>query len=562
MSTRRELLTHLFRLLEVRQVPYCVLRNYEDLFEDSSSDVDLLTEPNRATEVIECCIEAGTLTGQSLVQRTRFVNHSLVFWNGEDGFTRIDIDTEKRWRRYHMLTATQVLSARKRFQAGGEGSFFVPDIKHEAVIVLAQAMWQGKLTERYAKRLLEIRAEVGDNEHFRNVFQQAFGLSDNLLAMVEDPHLVNRLQKAAARDACLRPHKICRSLGYIFKDVARLVSRRRSLPGSQVRLVGLNAGTAEKLAEHLAVLFPLKKRLLVSEHASKSTRQKALFKGGMVVESMPAADKPAALLRDDWVQPACGFAAVQDGSGMHLIHTGTGFMSQAQSPDELARFMCETLAHIHTNKSAEAKGAFVVLLGLDGSGKTTLARRLIVLASKTKTVSGVRYFHWLPSLGSRFEFPLPEPGNQPRKTERPFGALHSLLSAARLARNIIRAQLAWWLRLRPLCNRGHLVIADRYFYNYHLDPLSVKYFGPRWLLALAGHFFPKPDVVITLNAPPEILLSRKQELSKQQIYEQAATLEKLDFGDARVIRADATESPEVVANKVMDELVRILSQRE
>ena len=81
MSTRRELLTHLFRLLDERQIPWCVLRNYNSLFDDSSSDVDLLTEPARTAAVIACCLEAAKLAGQSLVQRTRFVNHSLVFWN-------------------------------------------------------------------------------------------------------------------------------------------------------------------------------------------------------------------------------------------------------------------------------------------------------------------------------------------------------------------------------------------------------------------------------------------------------------------------------------------------
>jgi thymidylate kinase len=281
----------------------------------------------------------------------------------------------------------------------------------------------------------------------------------------------------------------------------------------------------------------------------------------MVVESLPAATKPASLLRDGWLQPDRGFAAVQDDDTTHFIHVGTGFMSPAQSPDELAQFICMTLAGLHPGNDTRRSGAFVVLLGLDGSGKTTLARNLTVLATNEKNVSGVRYFHWLPPLGERFEFPLPEPGNQPRQTEQAGGIAQSLVSVARLARNVLRAQLAWWIRLKPLCKKGQLVLVDRYYYNYHLDPVSVKYHGPRWLLALAGALFPKPDIVITLSAPPEVLLARKQELSGKQIREQAASLANLNFGHAHVIKADATEQPDVVARKVMDEIVLALSQK-
>lgn len=561
MSTRRDLLTHLFRLLDERQIPWCVLRNYHSLFDDSSSDVDLLTEPARVAAVIECCIEAAKLADQSLVQRTRFVNHSLVFWNRAECFTRIDIDTEKRWRRFHLIAAAQVLNSRVRFSNTDGTSFFVPDIKHEAVGILTQAMWQGKLSDRYARRLLDIRSQTVDQKQLCVVFQQAFGVRENLLARVDDPGLVDHLRQAARRDCFLRPHKIGLSIRYNLKDITRFLSRKQSPPGLHVKLVGMPPDTGTNLAKRLAILFPLKKNLIVDGPASPASRRHTLFRGGMVVESFPAADRPASLLDGGWPQPDRGFAVVRNDARTHLIHVGTGFMSSAQTVDEIANFICNMLARLHEGKAAPRNGAFAVLLGLDGSGKTTLARNLTESAAQTKRISGVRYHHWLPPINGRFEFPLPEPGNQPRKTEHAAGLVQAFLSAARLARNVLRAQLAWRFHLKPHCKRGYLVIVDRYFYNYHLDPASVRYHGPRWLLALAGNVFPKPDVVIRLNAPTEILLARKQELSEEQILEQSRTLSSLTFGNTRVIDADATEPADVVAGKVMDELAHVLSQR-
>jgi hypothetical protein len=107
MSTRRELLLELFRRLGERQIPCCVLRNYANLFDDPASDVDLLTLPARVNDVIACCEAAAETSGQQFVQRARFVNHPLVFWNGGDGFLRIDVDTENRWQaKRELLEAT------------------------------------------------------------------------------------------------------------------------------------------------------------------------------------------------------------------------------------------------------------------------------------------------------------------------------------------------------------------------------------------------------------------------------------------------------------------------
>ena len=560
MSTRRELLRHLFKLLDEREIPYCVLRNYRRLSLETVSDVDLLTLPSQADAVIACCVLAGERCGQSLVQRTRFVNHSLVIWNGGEGFTRIDVDTEKRWRRFHLLTAVQVLAARMPFTDESGVAFSIPDLRHEAVIVLTQALWQGKLSERYAGRLVEIRNELGDDDQLRDIFNQAFGLRKNLLAMINEPNFVSHLSGAVLRACFLRPQKLLFAARYFLKDIARLRSRKHALPGLQVRLIGASTTDAGRIAEKLAILFPIKKNRIENGFATDVARDKTLFKGGMLVETFDASDKPGKLLRQGWAQPDRGFAMVQHRGKLHCIHIGTGWMRDVDTMDEFSTFICETLARLQSSHPPNSSnGTFVVLLGLDGSGKTTLARNLTILASEINSPPRVRYQHWLPAVGTTREFPLPEPSNQPRKRKLAAGFVQSGLSVLRLTKNLVRAHLAWWMRLRPLRNSGYLVLVDRYFYNYYLDPVSVKYYGPRWVLDVLTRLFPKPEIVITLSAPPEILLRRKQELSEAEMREQAEVLKQLQFTTPHVIAADASEPAAQVAEKVMHRLREILS---
>ncbi len=552
MNTRRAMLTELFRRLDERQIPVCVLRNYGNLLDDPTSDVDLLTLPGRVTEVLACCEAAAQATGQQLMQRTRFVNHSLVFWDGSRGWLRIDVDTEQRWRRFHLLTAAQILERRRRHEP-----FCIPDPCHEAVILLTQALWQNQLSERYLARLGELDRQITDKNSLGAVCGAAFGRRENLLAQLGDPTLPERLQRAVRRSACLQPARAARSLGYLLADAVRLVARLKSPPGVSLRTIGLGAADIQELRVRLAILFPLQKGLASDGPAPKFAGGKTLFKGGLAIESWPATARPARVIRQRWLAPGRSFAALREPEGQcHLMHIGTGTMQS--SPDfagAFTQFIGSTLAQQLEAPRPPRKGLFAVLVGLDGSGKTTLARNLATLVTHEREFAGMRYFHWLPGWRRTFEFPLPEPGNQPRKEKPPGGLVPALLSVARLAKNLCRAWLAYWLWLRPLLRRGALVLVDRYVFNYQLDPVSVKYAGPAWLLARVLKWFPRPDAVIVLRASGEVLLRRKQELSTAEILRQTALLDTIKFPAGRIVRADAGLSADEVARKTMTEII-------
>src|SRR5947208_8411292 len=114
MSPRGEFLSALFTILERHGVGYCVLRNYQDLYDDESSDVDLAVQPEEVPALEAALAEAADASGHRLVQRARFINYSQVYWHPEGGFLRLDYDTEFRWRIFPVLTSKAVITLRRK----------------------------------------------------------------------------------------------------------------------------------------------------------------------------------------------------------------------------------------------------------------------------------------------------------------------------------------------------------------------------------------------------------------------------------------------------------------
>src|SRR5439155_17859499 len=98
MNARKEFLSVLFDGLDREAVPYCILRNYKNIFSDVSSDIDLIVEAENLERLRDCLEQAASLSKHELVHRARYVNFSFVYGNDAGTFTRIDVETEVRWR--------------------------------------------------------------------------------------------------------------------------------------------------------------------------------------------------------------------------------------------------------------------------------------------------------------------------------------------------------------------------------------------------------------------------------------------------------------------------------
>ena len=175
----------------------------------------------------------------------------------------------------------------------------------------------------------------------------------------------------------------------------------------------------------------------------------------------------------------------------------------------------------------------VALLGPDGAGKSTIGHKLeqisplpmkyiymgVNLESSNLVLPTTRL--WLEVKRARGQRPdiatRPINGRLPDKNKKSFGKKFaaSLKAAVRLVSLTVeewfRQIVVWSYNLR-----GYLVILDRHFYfDYYAHdvanqdphrPISSKIHG-----FMLEKLYPKPDLVIFLDAPAEVLYARKPE---------------------------------------------------
>jgi thymidylate kinase len=178
------------------------------------------------------------------------------------------------------------------------------------------------------------------------------------------------------------------------------------------------------------------------------------------------------------------------------------------------------------------KAFTVALIGPDGAGKTTLARRLeqelpmpahylymgVSADSSDRMLPTTRLAHALKrrrgAAPDTTGPPDPAAVEKPRPKSAVKRARRSVRSALRLTNQLAeesyRNYLAWRYR-----RRGAVVLFDRHYFSdyYAYDiangarrPLSRRVHG--WALK---RVYPRPDLVIYLDAPAEVLLARKGE---------------------------------------------------
>ena len=161
----------------------------------------------------------------------------------------------------------------------------------------------------------------------------------------------------------------------------------------------------------------------------------------------------------------------------------------------------------------------VALIGADGAGKTTVARRLESELELPVTyiymgVSAEASNHQLPSTRIAHAVKRRTEASRaarPRGVRRACRAARSALRLAnRLAEEWYRQLLAW-----SCLRKGSIVVFDRHFfsdyYAYDVAGAGRAQMSRRIHGLLLDKVYPKPDLVIYLDAPPEVLLARKGE---------------------------------------------------
>jgi len=198
-------------------------------------------------------------------------------------------------------------------------------------------------------------------------------------------------------------------------------------------------------------------------------------------------------------------------------------------------------------------GLTVAVLGPDGAGKSSLIEAvgpMLLGPFSRATCSG-----FAPSPRELFR-------RGPRSTNHP----HDLPSRS-LPVSLLRA--GYWLvfhladafRVRVAMARSTLMFYDRQFIDILVDQRRYRYGGPVWLLHMIGYILPRPDIVIVLDAPTEIMQARKQEVSREETTRQRIAYVSLVKGLSNGIILDASKPAGHVARSACELIITHLADR-
>jgi hypothetical protein len=133
--------------------------------------------------------------------------------------------------------------------------------------------------------------------------------------------------------------------------------------------------------------------------------------------------------------------------------------------------------------------------------------------------------------------------------------------------SVLRAVLYWFVYYiasypvrRLVMARAHLILHDRHFIDALVDPKRYRYGGSVWLLRFIWRII--PDLIILLDATPEVLQHRKQEVSLEETARQRSAylslVRRCDNGHV----VNAGQALDAVAADVSAIILRHLAQRE
>ncbi len=149
-------------------------------------------------------------------------------------------------------------------------------------------------------------------------------------------------------------------------------------------------------------------------------------------------------------------------------------------------------------------GLHIVFLGPDGVGKSTVIDA--VRESLKPAFLNYSYQTFAPSL-------IPTPMQPKKDTPHqlpPRGMAASWLKAAWWC---LCYTFGYYASVRPTVARAGLVINHRYLPDAIVDPKRYRYSGPKWILKLLWRVAPKPDLLFVLDAPADVIQSRKREVA-------------------------------------------------
>ena len=423
-----------FTRWQLAQLPFVILRNYEELPRATGHDVDVLVPRCRMAEAESILLAAAREAGFHLSNRAKFSPVSLFFFNPDTlSQAQFDLFHTLNWRGLTLLPARSVLNWRVE-----RGLFAIPHPIHEAINnLMGRQIYHGYVKDKY-------------KDFIRATFT---------------------------------------------KYPQETETKLRRMAGRKV---------AEKITT--AVL-------------------------DQKWEDVEAQTRP--------------------------LRRGLAFQRLINRPIETPLQILSDIIRL-TGRVLRPPGASIVLLGADGSGKSSVAKRLLDELHGTFYKDKSLHVHWKPSVFFRKRrserAPTTDPHGQPTR-----GWLASQLV---LLYHWLEYFVGGVLQFLPVLFRCGMVLIERHHYDFLVDPRRYRLQPPCALIRFAFRCLPKPDLVFVLDAPPELFQARKPEVTLEESRRQREAYLSLAarMPNARVI--DGTQPLDLVVADIVREALTHLEKRQ
>lgn len=201
---------------------------------------------------------------------------------------------------------------------------------------------------------------------------------------------------------------------------------------------------------------------------------------------------------------------------------------------------------------------FIAVEAPDGTGKTTFINNLVTELRKYYVSDEGRFciHHFrpliLPNLGAVGE------KAKIMKQDTDFTKPHRAEPAGKLS-SFIRMTYYWIdyilgipYLLRKEVRAEKYTIFDRYIYDFVVDPKRARISLSYWMRKLFAHMVIQPQIVFVLNAEPDVIYKRKQELELDEIKRQLDEFKKIESICPNVVYIDAGQSVDAMTAQAID----------